>query len=318
MKVAYITPFVALAAAACVRKPDVGLWDVKTGEIFIDALYALKLRDYDEIERLNPGIDVNKIKPSQYTIPYVGDVDWPATWVTSSCTPTLILDGRAVSATPTADLDPTSTVPSIASTLLSTGSAQMKSSEATPSPTHIPKQESTTSPTDTHTSMSVDESPSATHTRQTTRTALRSPVSSPSKATPTILRSTFTTYSTPPADAFTTVLPTGGDEPREDSEYSLQFCRKDGVYFTLEDTHKQNAKDFCEQYSKHKMKEESDSITSLYEGDNDEIYQYSVSWIKGCTFHQQQDFTGCYDLMYNNFKDYNNGSKGSTKRKGYL
>jgi len=33
MKVAYITPFVALAAAACVRKPDVGMWDVKTGEM---------------------------------------------------------------------------------------------------------------------------------------------------------------------------------------------------------------------------------------------------------------------------------------------
>jgi hypothetical protein len=72
MKVVYITPFVALAAAACVKRPDVGIWDVKTGEIFIDALYALQLRDYDEIERLNPGIDVNKIKPSQYTVPYVG------------------------------------------------------------------------------------------------------------------------------------------------------------------------------------------------------------------------------------------------------
>jgi hypothetical protein len=128
MKVVYLAPFVALAAAACVRKPDVGVWDVKTGEIFVDALYALKLRDYDEIERLNQGIDVNRIKPSQYTIPYVGDVDWSATWVTSSCTPTLLLDGRAVSATVTADLDSMSAVPSIATS--SAGSAPKESPEA--------------------------------------------------------------------------------------------------------------------------------------------------------------------------------------------
>jgi hypothetical protein len=160
----------------------------------------------------------------------------------------------------------------------------------------------------------VDESPSVTH-NQTTSTALSSPSSLLSKATLNTLRST---YSAPPADAFTTALSKGRDGQREDSENSLQFCRKDGIYFTREDKQVEYAKDFCHQYRKHKMTEESDSITSLYEGDNDEVYQYSVFWIKGCALHQRQGFTGCFDLMYDNFKVCNNGGKGGTRRKGCL
>jgi hypothetical protein len=95
MKAIYATSFAVLATIAvsvCPKHPTLGVWVPQQDQVFVDALEALGLRQFDEIEHLNQGLSVNNIRVGKpYTVPYTSSLSASATWTTSSCTPVLHL-----------------------------------------------------------------------------------------------------------------------------------------------------------------------------------------------------------------------------------
>lgn len=102
------------------------------------------------------------------------------------------------------------------------------------------------------------------------------------------------------------------------AEYSKRFCRKDGKYFTDNSTQIKHSHEFCDENKERVFYANSDPVTSLYQREQEEVYQYSVFWAKGCTLATEQGLEGCEEIMIDNYEACDNGGKGGGLRKKCL
>lgn len=76
--------FIALSNATCATWTNI--WEVDRSDTVDEAARLLGLPDYQVIEQMNPGINVEFVSPAQQiTVPYLSPVSSPATWTTTGC-----------------------------------------------------------------------------------------------------------------------------------------------------------------------------------------------------------------------------------------
>ncbi|KAG9250649.1 uncharacterized protein F5Z01DRAFT_353506 [Emericellopsis atlantica] len=269
-------------ATGCNRISDTGLWQPSHGMIFEDVRVALGLRDYREIKKLNddlPNFNINNIRNDMvYTVPYVEEISPPATWATVSCTPILMFSGAMETVG--------------VSTPLSTPLAEATTSTHTPTTetTHPPKTEIT------HTPKSEFARTSSHETKVITSASTRSlPPQSQAVETVTVMPSIFS------------------DELSEPRCYSRE---NEGI--TLEDTQAWVSELFCNAFEDEVLNTLSDPIARTYMEEEEQLYHFRVSWLRGCVVEEERGLEGCKDIMFENYKKCNNGGKGGYTDKGCL